>query len=73
MASKFRISITREDGQIAQLYPGSQGERDLVTAIVNATMAKGVGMFRSEEHVKRDLTEAIQEVLISLKREVQPA
>jgi hypothetical protein len=72
MASNFRICITRSDNKPIYYRPGSHGERDLVKAIVDATLAKGVGLFRGEEHVRQDLTEAIEEVLHDLKAEVEP-
>jgi hypothetical protein len=70
--SHYQISITRVDGKPVHLKPGSKGERDLVDAIVSATLAKGVGIFHSEDHVAQDLEDAIKEVLIDLKSEVEP-
>lgn len=72
MASKFLITITRHDGKEVHLRPGAHGERDLVKAIVDATLAKGVGLFRSKAHVKEDLEAALSEVLFELKSEVKP-
>lgn len=60
------------DGKQVHLKPGAKGERDLVDAIVSATLAKGVGVLRSEDHVALDLTDAINEVLFDLKSEVEP-
>jgi hypothetical protein len=70
MPSKFLISIVREDGQKTFLRPGSYGELDLIQAIIDTTIRKGVGLFRTESHVKQDLTDALNEVLFSLKAEV---
>lgn len=70
--SKYRILIVREDGKEVKIHPGGKGERDLVSAIVDTTIAKGVGFFRTEDHVKQDLTDAINEVLFELKAEVRP-
>jgi hypothetical protein len=70
--SKFRISIVRPDGYQVLMYPGSRGERDLVADIVERTLAKGVGVFRSEAHVKADLEAAITESLQALKSEIVP-
>lgn len=72
MASKFRISVTSTEGSKVHLIPGGKGERDLVAAIVDATIAKGVGFMRTEAHVRADLTDAINEVLLELKSEVKP-
>jgi hypothetical protein len=73
MASKFLIRI--EDvakGQIALLTPGGKGERDLVEAIVAATLSKGVGVFKTEIAVERAIREGAIEVLSALKSEVVP-
>lgn len=72
MASKFRISITRLDGDPVHLVPGGHGERDLIAAILDAAIAKGVGLFRTEAHVRADLEAAVEEVLTNLKSEVRP-
>lgn len=72
MSSRYRICIIRQDGDPVILYPGSHGERDLVEAIVDTTMAKGVGFLKNEAHVRQDLTEAINEVLLEIKSEVNP-
>lgn len=71
MPSKFRICIIRQDGEPVYLLPGSHGERDLVASIVDATLAKGVGFFRTSSHVKQDLTDALNEVILNLKAEVR--
>ena len=72
MASKFRISITRTDGAQVHLVPGGHGERDLVNAIVDTALAKGIGVFRTEAQVKAKLESAIREVLNEIKSEVRP-
>lgn len=70
--SKFRIAIIREDDEPVLLHPGSQGERDLVDAITQQIVSKGVGFFRTEARVRRLIAAGINDVLMQLKSEVQP-
>lgn len=70
--SVYRICITRDDGRRAYLRPGSMGERDLVEAVVAATVAQGVGIFRSEARVADAVRTAFDEVLYDMKAEVIP-
>lgn len=64
MASRFLLSIVREDGEPVLFYPGGKGERDLVDAItaqllksgvgvfdLAPVVEKGVGIFRTHKHV----------------------
>lgn len=64
MASRFLLSILREDGEPVLFYPGGRGERDLVDAIttellksgvgvfdLTPVIEKGVGLFRTHKHV----------------------
>lgn len=72
MASKYRICIVREDGDPVYLMPGSQGERDLQAAIVDAVLSKSVGILRTKAQVGLAVDAAIAEVLHALKAEVNP-
>lgn len=62
--SEFLIRIARKNGDPVHLYPNGKGERDFIDAII----AKGVGLLRSEKQVRA----AISEVLMDLKSEVHP-
>jgi len=70
--SAFLVKIVRADGYDVILRPGGSGERDLIDDIVDRIMSKGVGFFRTEAHVKNDITEAVTEVLHELKSEIEP-
>lgn len=70
--SHYHVCIHRNDGQAVTLKPGSHGERELCTAIIEAAVAKGVGLFRTEAHVRQALHEAIHDVLHAVKAEVRP-
>lgn len=72
MASKFRIAIVTDDGDPVHLHPGGQGERDLVEALVQHIVGKGVGFFKTEAQVTKAITEGISEVIYQLKSEVVP-
>lgn len=69
--SRFRITITNtETGEQARLVPGSTGERDMITAVTDAVVRKGVGVFRTEAQVRKAIDAGLREVLKALKREV---
>ena len=71
--SRFRIVIEdTETGEQARLVPGSTGERDMIRAITDAAVRKGVGVFRTEAQVKKAIDTAIRETLYEMKREVKP-
>ena len=70
--SAFVISIARTDAEPVRLKPGSSAERDLVESIVRASIARGVGMFRTEATVAERIREAVKEVLHDLKSDVVP-
>ena len=69
--SKYRIQIIRADQKPVDLIPGGHAERDLVKAIVDTVMEKGVGFWRTETHVKQAVEDAIQEVIRDLKADVK--
>lgn len=74
--SVFRVCIVRPDGSPVLLYPGSQGERDLVTALTatitanlhltdtlpDSILEKGVGLFHTEAQVRRAIETALTEL-----------
>ena len=71
--SPFRICIVRADGEPVLLHPGRTGERYFVDDVVKRVLAKGVGIFRTEAHVREDLEAALEEALHDLKSDVVPA
>ena len=70
--SLYRIAIHRPDGGLVLLRPGAKGERDLIDAVVQETVAQGVGLFRTEAHVAAAVQRACERVLRELKSEVVP-
>lgn len=73
MASKYLVSIVGvDDSVIVRMRPGGTRERDLVTAVTEAAVAKGVGLFRTEAAVREAIRAAFDDVLMSLKADVRP-
>ncbi len=71
--SRFVLSITdTATGSQAQLRPGGTSERQIINEVVNAVIAKGVGLFKTEAHVAQAVREALIEVLTAVKSDVQP-
>lgn len=71
--SKYRISIINTvAGEEVTLYPGAQGERDLIDSVVAETLSQGVGVLRTKAQVERKLRAAFDAVLRDLKSEVRP-
>ena len=71
--SKYRIRIINTvSGEEVDLYPGAQGERDLIDSVVAETLSQGVGVLRTEVQVERKLRAAFDAVLRDLKSEVRP-
>lgn len=70
--SNYRVTITHIDGAKVNLAPGSPEETDFIDAIVKLTVAKGLGVFKTEAQIKKNLTEATREVILKMKRAVQP-
>lgn len=74
MASKFRLQIidTITGNVVAGgIEPGRREELDFISDIVQRTLAKGVGFFRTENHVAEDLYDAIEEAILELKKTVR--
>lgn len=64
----FLIQIVDvERHQVVRIPGGGQLERNLIQEVVKRTVSRGVGYFRSEEHVSKAITEAITEVVRELK------
>lgn len=54
---------------VVRLPGGGTLERDLVEACTAAILAKGVGVFRTEAHVRSAIATGIAEAIRALKRE----
>lgn len=65
----FRLKLVYPDGSELVFDGGGAFEREIITVCREAVMKRGVGMWRTEAHVSRAITEGIAEALMSLKRE----
>jgi hypothetical protein len=63
--------VSAKDGTVATLPAGGPLERDLVQCCTAAIVKRGVGVFRSEAHVRQAIAEGIAEALLDLKRETR--
>ena len=69
MASEYVVQIVHKASkQVVKSWdPGLLVEKEFEQEIVARVREKGVGVFRTEAHVLRDVREAIREVLYELK------
>lgn len=74
MASKFLLQIVeKETGKvIAQMEPGLGDERCFVDSILTRLHSKGVGVFKTSNHVVSDARAALEEAIFELKTKVNP-
>lgn len=62
--------VEKETGRVVEWAPGQKVEREFVTDLCNRVAAKGVGIFRTTDHVTQDVHDALHELLFELKSEV---
>ena len=69
MPSEYLIQVVyKSTGQVVACWePGLTVEKKLIEELVNRVKAKGVGVFRTEDHVAKDVKTAIEELLWDLK------
>lgn len=65
----FLLQIVKPDGSVVQLPGGGKLERDLVAACTDAIVSKGVGVFKTEAHVKAAIAAGMAEAIRDLKWE----
>lgn len=63
----FYLQIVDANGVVIRTRAGRIHEAPLVDAIVSRTLAKGVGIFRTQANVEAKLREAITEAIDSIK------
>jgi hypothetical protein len=69
----FKLQIVTPEGDLVRFPGGGALEREFVEMCVKAILAKGVGLFRTENHVEIDVREAITETIYSLKADTRYA
>ena len=69
MPSEYLIQVVHKStGKVVTGWePGLTVEKRLVEELVNRVKTKGVGIFRTEDHVAKDVRAAIEELLYDLK------
>lgn len=65
----FRLKLVYADGSELVFDGGGAFERDLRRVCREAIVKRGVGFFRTEAHVAKDIEDGIHEAIMSLKRE----
>ena len=71
MPSDFLIQVIHKStGEVVRWAPGLEVEKEFETELLNRVRAKGVGLFRSETHVVKDVIGALRELLFDLKKAV---
>lgn len=65
----FLLQIVDRQGAVVRLPGGGRLERDLVDACTRVIVSKGVGVFRTEAHVREAIREGMTEAIRALKRE----
>ena len=63
----FLLQIVDRQGQVVRLPAGGQLERDFVEACTDAIVARGVGFWRTEAHVRDAITDGIAAAIRALK------
>jgi hypothetical protein len=69
----FWLQIVDRSGVVVQLPGGGPLERDLIRSCTEAIVKRGVGVFRTEAHVKQAIAQGITEAIRELKRETVQA
>jgi hypothetical protein len=72
MASRFEFAII--DKQTGNIVVKTEplGTHDIISQFVKRLRDKGVGFFRTENHVAADAQSALEELIFELKAKVQP-
>lgn len=72
MASDFVMQIRHiPSGEYVEFAPGSRVESPILEDLCSRVRAKGVGIFRTEDHVIADLQTAFRELFFELKKQVR--
>lgn len=67
----YRLQVVSDDGTRVIMFPGGGPlERELVASCTDA-IAKRIGMFTRQAHVKTAVAEGIEEVFKALKHETR--
>lgn len=70
MSDYLLLQIVFPDGSIYRFPAGGTIEMEIENALAERLVAKGVGVFRNQKHVKQDFHEAFKEVMRDFKKRV---
>lgn len=74
MTSHFRMQIVdTRTGDVVEWEPGLKVETDFIEDIIVRTRLRGVGLFKTTQHVENDLRVALDEAIFDLKRKIAAA
>lgn len=63
----FYLQLADADGVIIRTRCGGKQEADLIESIVRKVLEKGVGFFKTSNHVENDLREGIKDAILAIK------
>lgn len=64
--------VDKRSGNVVEFEPGLSVEINFIDDCVNRILAKGVGVFRTQDHVSQDIRDGITEAIQELKIKVKP-
>lgn len=67
------LQIVWPDGTVARFHGGREVELDLRKAIRDEIMKRGVGLWRTEAHVAKDIDDGIKAAIEAFKSTALPA
>ena len=65
----YRLQIADLDGRVVVIPAGGRLEVDFIQSCADAIVARGVGILKTEVHVKADIEAGLTEVIHALKWE----
>lgn len=63
----FYLQISDPSGVVIKTSAGGKHERDLIDMIVDHVMIRGVGFFKTSNHVEQDLRDGIAAAILEIK------
>ena len=67
----YRLQIADMQGNVVVLPAGGRLERDFIKACADEVIRRGVGVLKSEAHVRADIEAGLAEVIRDLKWETR--
>lgn len=64
--------VDKQTGEVVSYSPGSVIESELINNIADRTVARGVGIGRTANHVREDVKAAVHDAIMHLKSQIKP-